>query len=355
MLDVYACVKLGGFLLVAAAVPAAAQSGFVHGHKLGSSVAYLEDSGDVRDGTPISISLTDSAGKASQATIVITRADGSAVLNVTGAGGSQRPCITFEAWAEQATSDFAESASTGVAGVERSEGKVVLQRFVRDDLRQIYASYAVTVERLPEGTYRLSFGPPEPPVGMLGKAGWKVFSPLKYPAPQILRAEDSVRIELYSNGTTRRVVDYVHAGRQDRLVLRKESPHDYYADDAELAVTRPRVRVNGAMLARDAVAVMPETIRGPVLWVYFPGYGRYVLSLHGHADLGFEDTGEAAGNSLEFSADGNIFRIETAERIAAGSGTYTVHVLPDREWMPADPQDRALVMIGAAVGVIGAP
>jgi hypothetical protein len=353
--NVQACLKVARFLLVAAAVPAAAQSGFVHGHKLGNSVAYLEDSGDVRNGSPISLSLTDGAGKASPATIVITRADGSAVLVGTGPGGSPRPCVTFEAWAEQTSTDFAESTNTGVAGVQRSEGKVVIQRFVRDDLRQIYASYAVTVETLPEGTYRLSFGPPEPRADMSGKAGWKVLSPSKYPVPQVLRAEDSVRIELYSNGTTRRVVDYVHAGRQEHLALRKESPHDYYADDAELTATRPRVRVNGVMLARDAAAVMPETIRGPVLWVYFPGYGRYVLSLHGHPDLGFEDTGEAAGNSLAFSAEGNVFRIEGAERIAAGSGNYIVHVLPDREWMPADPQDRARVMIGASLGVIGAP
>src|ERR1700685_4405690 len=84
-----------------------------------------------------------------------------------------------------------------------------------------------------------------------------------------------------------------------------------------------------------------------------PGYGRSALSLHAPADSGFESAGEAAGNSLMFTVDGNIFRIETAERAAAGSGTYTVHVLPDRGWEPADPQDRARVMIGASLGVIG--
>jgi hypothetical protein len=266
---------------------------------------------------------------------------------------NQRPCVAFETWAEQSTSDFAESASTGVGGLERTEGKVVMQRFVRDSLRQIYASYTVTVETLPEeGTYRVSFGPPAPPVDMLGKADWKVFSPAKYPAPQIMRDEDSIRLVLYSNGTSRRVVDYIHAGRQERMVMRKDTPHDYYADDAELALTQPRLRVNG--VANDNVAVMPETIRGPVLWVYVPGYGRYVLLPHAHAELGSEDTGEATGNSLTFTApDGNVFRIDTAERIAAGSGTYTVHVMPDLGWIPADPQDRARVLIGAAPGVVG--
>ena len=346
------------FLLALAAVSVAAPPRLEHGHKLGSSVAYLEDSGDVRDGTPLSAFLTDSAGKPSPVQIVIQRADGSAASIVAGPSGAQRPCAVFEAWAEQTTSDFAESAGTGVKGIVRTAGKMVMQRFVRDDLRQIYASYTVTVERLPEGTYRVSFGPPEPPADMLGKEGWKIFSPAKYPAPQIVRNEDSIRMELYSNGTTtgtatRRVVDYIHVGRQDRMVMRTDTPHDSYADDAELAVTQPRFRVNGAVLPRDAVVGMPETIRGPVLWVYIPGYGRYVLSLAAHADLGFESAGEAAGNSLTFTADGNIFRVETAERVAAGSGTYTVYMLADRGWEPADPQDRARVMVGASIGVIG--
>lgn len=266
---------------------------------------------------------------------------------------NQRPCAAFETWAEQASSDFAESAGTGVTGIVRTEGRVVMHRFVRDNLRQIYASYTVTVETLPDpGTYRVSFGPAEPPVDMLGKADWKVLAPAKYPAPQIMKDEDSIRLELYSNGASRRVVEYIHAGRQDRMVFRKETPHDSYAEDAELAIAQPRLRVNG--VAYVAMGVLPETIRGPVVWVYIPGHGRYVLSLQAHAGLGFEDAGEAAGNSLTFTApDGNVFRIDTAERVAAGSGTYTVHVMPDSGWAPADPQDRARVMVGAAFGVIG--
>jgi hypothetical protein len=347
MLDV----KLAGFLLVLAAIPAGAQSGFEHGHKLGTTVTALMDPGDVREGTPLNAFVTNGAGQASPIQIVI-RLEGSAIQPANRAAGKE-PCAAFETWVEQATSDFAESAGSGVGGIERTEGKMVLQRFVRDNLRQIYASYTVTVETLPDkGMYRVSLGPPEPPADILGKGDWKVFSPAKYPLPQIVRDEDTIRLELYSNGTSRRVVDYIHAGRQDQMVMRKETPHDYYADDAEFAVTQPRLRVNG--VASDAIATMPETIRGPALWVYIPGHGRFVLSPHAHSDLGFEDAGEAAGNSLRFTApDGNVFRIDTAERVAAGSGSYAVYVLADSGWTPADPQDRDRVMIGASLGVIG--
>jgi hypothetical protein len=346
-------VKLAGFFLVLIAVPAGAQSGFEHGHKIGSSIAFLEETSGA--GGPeaqilanLRIQFAEVPGSTAQLPVIVN-GNGLAATVVV----NQKPCLAFETWAEQATSDFAESAGTGVTLVERTAGKVVMQRFVRDNLRQIYASYSVTVETLPDaGAYRVSFGPPAPPSDMLGKADWKVFAPAKYPAPQIMKEEDSIRLELYSNSTTRRVVDYIHAGRQDRMVFRKETPHDSYAEDAELAFTQPRLRING--VSGDALAAMPETIRGPVLWVYVPGHGRYVLSLHAHAESGFEESGEVAGNSLTFTApDGNVFRIGTTERIAPGSGTYAVHVLPDASWMPADPEDRARVMIGAAPGVVG--
>ncbi len=349
--------KLAGFILVSIAIPVGAQSGFEHGHKIGSTIAYLEESSQAGQGSQAAEIL---ANLRIQFAELPGNSTGSAVPIVVNPNGlntaillNPRPCAAFETWAEQSTSDFAESAGTGVGGIVRTEGKVVMQRFVRDNLRQIYASYTVTVETLPDaGKYRVSFGPPEPPVDMLGKADWKVFSPAKYPVPQIVKDEDSIRLELYSNGTSRRVVEYIHAGRQDRMAFRKETPRDSYAEDAELAVAQPRLRVNGAAAA--AVGGLPETIRGPVVWVYIPGYGRYVLSLHAPAGLGFEDAGEAAGNSLTFTApDGNVFRIDTAERVAAGSGTYTVHVMPDSGWAPADPQDRARATMGAALGVIG--
>jgi hypothetical protein len=246
-----------------------------------------------------------------------------------------------------------ESVQVGVTVLERAGGKAVFQRFVRDNLRLVYASYTVTVETLPqEGTYRLSFGPPSdgnsaPALG----ADWKVLVPAKFPVPQILKEEDSVRLEMYASSATRRVVDYIHAGRQDRMTMRKETPRDYYAEDAEFAFTQPSFRVNG--VAIPAAAAMPETTRGPVLWVYVPGHGRYVLSLRPHSQLGFEEAGEASGNSLTFTADGNVFRIDTAARIAAGSGTYTVHLLRDQAWEPADPRDRERIQIGASLGVIG--
>jgi len=364
------------FPLVVTAVPAAALLiGQLHvsqlygqsphnGVRVGGSVAYLAESSDIHEPAYINpdarrlaqilLSKREQAqtqAKCSGAVPLTINPDGSATELLP----RQAPCAAFETWAEERSSNYAESIQTGFSGIDRTKGKTVLRRFVRDGLRQVFVSYAATVETLSDGTYRVSFGgsSDQPPADVRGKADWKVLSPPSYPVPQILRDEDSVRLELYSEGPARNpereLVDYVHAGREDRMVMREEAARDYYAEDAELAVAQPRLRVNG--VERGAVAAVPESIRGPVLWVYVPGYGRYVLSLHAHEEAGFESAGEAAGNSLTFTANGNIFRIDATERIAAGSGTYTIHMLPDLGWMPADPLDRARVMIGTAPGV----
>jgi hypothetical protein len=357
-------VKPAGFVFAFAAGLVAAQSTPHNGLRVGGSVAYLAASSDVTEPAYINPDarrlaqlllsrreLAQAQAKCSAAVPITIHPDGSATELLS----TQAPCIAFETWAEEQASDYAESVQTGFTGVERTPGKMVLHRFVRDGLRQIYVSYRTTVEALPDGTYRVSFGPSseQPPADVRGKKDWAVLSPAQFPVPQILKDEDSLRLVLYSDGnadnTTRELVDYIHAGSEDRMVMRKEAPRDYYADDAEMAITQPRIRVNG--IACDSVVALPEMIRGPVLWIYVPGYGRYLLSLHSYADAEFESAGEAAGTSLTFTSKGNIFRIDTAERVAAGSGTYTVHMLPDFSWIPADPSDRTKVMIGAAPGV----
>jgi hypothetical protein len=342
---------------------AAAQSGQQHGFRLGSSIAFLSQDPNLEQPAQAGGFFAENVEALKAMMEVQQRARLEWLANYGGADfpltknrdGSmaplvrtQKPSAVFETWTAQRSTDYAESAQTGFTGIERSEGKAMLRRFVRDDIRKIYVTYAATVETLADGAYRVSFGPSadELPRDLRGKADWQIAAPAKYPAPQIVKDEDLVGLELYATGT-RKLVDFIHAGRPDRMVLRKEVAHDSYADDAELTVTGPRLRVNG--VAQEAGA-MPETIRGSELWIYVPDHGRFVISLHAHPDLGFESSGEVTGGALTFwAADGSVFRIDTADRITSGSGTYTVYVLPDAGWMPADIQDRSRVMIGAAI------
>ncbi len=262
-------------------------------------------------------------------------------------GESATPCAEFETWAEPLPENYVQSVSGGFAGIERGAARSTLRRFVRDNARRVYVSYAVTIEALAEaGTYRVSFGqsaaPPLP-------GDWKTVAPDQPSAPQIMRDGDELPLELYAAGPNGiRLIDYLRVGRRDKMAQRKEAPRDSYAEDAEFTLSQPRLSVNGA--AQVSVA-LPETTRSGVVWMYVPGNGRYVLTFAPHDDLGFKRAGEAGGSSMTLAVDGIVLRIACADRIAAGGGIYNVYALRDAKWQPADPADRTRFMLGASPGI----
>ena len=89
-----------------------------------------------------------------------------------------------------------------------------------------------------------------------------------------------------------------------------------------MTITQPRLRTNGVEQRAES---LPAKVSAPVVWVDIPGQGRFALSFKPRADQGFERAGEVAENSLVFSLGGNIFRIDCADRIATGSGTYNIY------------------------------
>lgn len=261
------------------------------------------------------------------------------------------PSVTFETWVEGLPTDYMESLTAGFSSVDREENKMTARRYVRDNFRHVYASYAATVEMLPEmGKYRvtLSASPMEGDAKLSPAEKWKVVTPAVFAVPQIMDDGEWVRVELYKDSSTgQELVEYLHVGMQSAITLRKEAAHDTYAEDPQFAFTSPHLKANGAMF--DA-GPLPETLSGPVVWVYVPGFGRYVLSFLPHED-GFDLAGEVSGKSMTFTVAGNLIRVECGDRIASGSGTYNVYAMLDAGWAPADPEDQGRFVMGSAPGV----
>jgi len=115
-------------------------------------------------------------------------------------------------------------------------------------------------------------------------------------------------------------VDYIRAGTL--LKPRQAVARDVYAENAELTITDPRLRINGAEQTADD---RPAMVSAPLLSVDIPWQGRFTLSFKPRAEEGFERAGEVAGNSLVFAHSGNIFRIDCGDRIAVGSGIYNIY------------------------------
>ncbi|MCU1334755.1 MAG: hypothetical protein JWO19_336 [Bryobacterales bacterium] len=223
--------------------------------------------------------------------------------------------------------DYAESVVSGVTSIEREAGKVTIHRFVRDNFRHTNLTYTMTFEPIPgTDTFRVAFSD----------------SPVPYPVPQILRDGEGIALNLAADAQTgRKMIDYIRVGA-GTMKPRQEVARDVYAEDAELTITQPRLRANGV---EQQAGSLPAALSAPMVSVFVPGQGRYLLSFKPRAGQGFEKAGEVAENSLVFSLAGNIFRIDCADRIATGSGTYNIYARRDSA---TDPPDPTRFMVGAA-------
>jgi len=307
-------VRLAGSFAVLLALPALAQSSASYGTRIGQvQTVYFAD-------IPATVGMTVSGSARFGEIPDAARLAASTPL----------PKVEFETWAVHRSREFAESVVTGNTGVERAEGKLTIHRFARDNFRNTNLTYTITLEALPGASLiRVTFGDSAVPV----------------PVPQILTNGEEVALGLAVDGRTgRRLIEYIRVG-SGVMPARKDVARDVYAEDAELAISQPHLRVNGIEETDVEQSSEPVMLSAPVVQVNIPGQGRYLLSFKPRASEGFELAGEAAQNSLVFSIGANIFRIDCADRIATGSGTYNIYARKDSAG--DHPQDSTLVRFGA--------
>jgi hypothetical protein len=275
------------------ALPALAQSSASYGTRIGQvQTVYLAD---IPNTAGIIVSGSARFGEAPDAARI--------------AAPAPLPKMEFETWAVHRSREFAESVVTGNSGIERAPGKATIHRFARDNFRNTNLTYTMTVEAL-SGTelFRVTFSDSAIPV----------------PVPQILRDGEQIALNLAEDARTgRRLVEYIRVG-SGVMPARKDVARDVYAEDAELAINQPHLRMNGVEQPSE-----PVTLSAPVVQVSIPGQGRYLLSFKPRAAEGFELAGQVEQNSLVFAIGANIVRIDCADRIATGSGTYNIYARKD--------------------------
>jgi hypothetical protein len=71
------------------------------------------------------------------------------------------------------------------------------------------------------------------------------------------------------------------------------------------------------------------------VWFYYPGQGRYVLSLVPHD--GFSKAGDIRDNVISFQGEGQQFEIRTMKLIVGSSaGAWNLYVLHDPTFQPKE-------------------
>lgn len=91
-------------------------------------------------------------------------------------GDRATPCVQFDTWVEQLPEDYAESVIAGFSNAEHGSSKTTFERYVQDNLRLIYVSYKITVEKSPNGAYRVEFSAPtgRAPADLRPRGDWKM-------------------------------------------------------------------------------------------------------------------------------------------------------------------------------------
>jgi hypothetical protein len=100
------------------------------------------------------------------------------------------------------------------------------------------------------------------------------------------------------------------------------------AEDAEFDVVSPMVYING-VLQGGTVRVQ---LRSPLVWLYLPGRGRFVLSLVPRP--GFEQAGKVEGGALVVKSGDDTIALKCLGPITTEYETYIVYVKHDADWRP---------------------
>jgi hypothetical protein len=276
------------------------------------------------------------------------------------------PRIAFET-----KSDPADLLSNFAAGFQSRSGPsfTVMHRYFSDPHTHTYFGYDLVNEPGPQVDtdqlrfFELGIGPLD--FGVVDPSQWKKL-PVAIPPAQVVKAGDSVAIEVWSDPASgQKITDYIHIQQAPQLrglitaptLLRngmvgpiaREIPtvsgtaRDYKVEDAELRLTQPSIKLNG--VAQELARV--PAVSGELVWFYIADHGRYVLSLAPRPELGFVKAGEVRGGAVTFSMGKDQFRLECPAAIATGFAPYTLYVLHDAEWKPTSAAQSGRVLIGS--------
>ena len=252
----------------------------------------------------------------------------------------------------------------------RTSGTDTVHRVMVDRSRKVYFGYdaqVAIVRAEAETKYRIAFGPlsltSELLQSILGEdpKTWKLLPAPRFPAPRVVRSGEVLELTLLTNDAQRQQLsEYVTLQEPRRSGFNYEppreftfaggTPRDFATGDVELQLQEPRVNTTGLSLtapqapplewaSRDSADQTafksPGSAAGPIVWIYVPGRGRFLLSLTPRST--FQRAGEVRGSSLRFTVDGQTYDVWSSSRIAPATAAFNLYVRRQPEWKPSYP------------------
>jgi hypothetical protein len=214
---------------------------------------------------------------------------------------------------------------------------------VYDRVAQSYFGYEMTV--LPGSdaeTRRVTFGPvngarlEKALKAVAGDLPLNAAPPPLFPAPQAVHNGDTIAMDLMVSSDGReRLVDYIQFSfgtTPKPVAAATATPRDFTIDDGPLnpALDQAEVSIDGQKF--KGYVIIYASRGGATMWFYFPGQGRYLLSLASHE--GFAKAGAVRGSVLTFSADGHDYEIRLTDPIAGTDHAWNLYVMRDAAYLP---------------------
>ncbi len=286
----------------------------------------------------------------------------SAIFFRTGPGGiSIVPSLHSDPPNSPLLNRFAPSLRTQTV----PNGSVFYTRIFIDEAHRTYVGYELLLERKLD-FYQATVGklgvtPMDLAASLSGRfpinLEWTSLPIPSVPEPHQLHDGDTLSIDLFVDPATGdKLIDDIRINppAPTRFLQPPQAlqpvptvagaARDFSAADAELQIARPHtVILNGTPQGSPIL----HNVRGPLLWIYLPSHGRYILSLAPRPGLDFVKVGEVRGGAISFTIGKDSIRLESIVPMAAGDAPYNLWVLHDQDWEPVSAAQKERPGIGS--------
>lgn len=248
-----------------------------------------------------------------------------------------------------------------------ANGPAFFSRMFVDQARHVYLGYELLLERKENGTFLATVGklgvtPMDLAASLSARfpinLEWTLLPLPEIPEPHLFHEGETISIDLFLDPSTGdKLIDDIRINpplatspfRPVPPALRpvptvSGDARDFSAADAEMQIVQIRsISLNGTIQAAPVV----RSVRGPLVWIYVPDHGRYILSLVPRPGLDFTKTGELRGGAISFTIGQDAINLECNVPIAAGDAAYNLWVMHDAEWEPISTAQKDRSTIGS--------
>ncbi len=228
-----------------------------------------------------------------------------------------------------------------ISGVMTGDSDSV-HRWIIDRVHRQYFGYDISAERgNAPGQFRVTIAPlilrPDQLPDEFRLLPNSVLSPVslpKYPEPQIVNDGDIIELDLLVSPDGRhKVADYIEvsAKPEPRAATSVGAPKDFTPDDGPIHIDfdDAELWINGE---KHASSTLFHANSGATVFFYFPGEGRYILSLAPHE--GFTKMGAIRDNVISLQANGRQYEVRTMHLILSSKGAWNLYGFHDPAYMP---------------------